>query len=112
MATYDKETNTAVVTIVNGLKRGQAQFLTLSSSLNGKTLREILTDFFGGMKVITIDIHDGMWHDGNSPNSVLDTTYIHDGDSYKDSKYTSLNCMDVISSCMISSAGGLRVFVR
>lgn len=112
MASYDKENNTACVTIVNGFNRGQNLSLNLNSSLNGKTLRKILSDVFDGMNVISIDIHDGLWHDGNTSNCVLDTVYNHDGNSYIDSKHTSLNYQDVINACIISSAGGLRVFVR
>jgi hypothetical protein len=112
MSNYDTENDSRIEidTCVFGTRIYKK--LGLSEELDGKTLRQILSELYDGREVYTIDIHDGGWHDGAGPQKVLDTEYKHFGPSFIMSNQTSLNMRDLQSSSWITSAGGLRVALR
>jgi len=86
--------------------------LVLTPELDGKTLRQILSQLYSDKNILMIDIHDGSWHEEVCPAIVLDTTYNHFGPSFRESKHSSINYADILSASCISSAGGLRVLAR
>jgi hypothetical protein len=108
MSQLNEQVNVTLVSYWNPVDHKN---VTFSPALDGLTLRQILSGFFDGKEVITIDIHDGSWHDMKKASEVLDTVYIHNGPRFSVSKYASLNIEDVTDASSISSARGLRVRV-
>jgi hypothetical protein len=90
----------------------ETRILKLTPELDGKTVRQILSELWDNKDVTMIDIHDGNWHEDASHNEVLDTKYIHFGRGFKKTNHESVCHLDLQWAANISSAGGLRVLAR